>query len=166
MFVAPGVAPNPVRVTHGLGCAGDNMELILSQSDQGEIALEAAPLVEQPRVNGLADGSVHVVATEPLQETCGIRSLQDELGEAGLVENRDLFARGPVFGGVVGEPVLPAERVFRKGVLGKWHVVSRVAWSVLRVGSGEPVRAFPAVFDAEASSLRGEPFIQRGPTKP
>src|SRR2546426_695992 len=165
MFVVPGVAPNPVRVTHGLGCAGDNMEFILSQSDQGEIALEAAPLVEQPRVNGLAEGHVHVIAAEPLKETYGIRSLQDELGEAGLVENRDLLARGPVFGGVVGKPVLAAEGVFRQGALGKWRVVFRVACSQSRVGSGEPVRAFPAVFDTEAGSLRGEPFMQRGPAK-
>src|SRR3989442_13970983 len=147
MFGVRGVAPNPVRVTDGLGRAGDNIELIQSQSDKGEIAFEAAALVEQPGVNGLADGHVRVVAAEPLQETCGIRSLQDELRETGLVENRDLFPHGPVFGGVVGKPVWPAEGVVRQGALGNWRVGFLLGGSLSRGGSGEPVRTFPSVFD-------------------
>ena len=115
MLVAVNVTRDPVKVADGLRRAGDDVEFIAGQANERQVALKAAAFVEQTRVNGLANSDVNLVATKPLQNVCGIAAFEDEFGEAGLIEDRDLLPRGAMFGGVVGKPVLAAERVFRHG---------------------------------------------------
>lgn len=71
-----------------------------------------------------------------------------EFAEGELIEQGDGFAGGPVFAGVVGEPVLAAEAVVDAGRLGVG-------------GEGEPVGAFPAGLGAEAGAGAGERVVQR-----
>src|SRR5205807_3356283 len=94
----------------------------------------------------------------------------DKFGEAGLIEDRDLLPRGVMFGGVIGKPVLAAERVFHiwffrvAADVRRWILIDR---SFIRLvtsaatAAGEPVRALPSILCAKAGAARGEPVVQR-----
>ena len=146
VLVRADVPADPVPVAHGLGRAADEVVLVGGQADRGQVALEAAAVVQQAGVHRLADRHVHVVGAEPLEHADRVAPSEEELREAGLVEDRHLLARGPMFGGVKVEPVLPAEGVRR-------HRLGPVA--------GEPVGPLPAALAAEAGAPCRQPVVQR-----
>src|SRR5262249_43892948 len=77
-------------------------------------------------------------------------SFADEFGKTGLIKQRDLLARGLVFGAVASEPVLPPERILRR----RLYALTR-----------KPIRTFPARFHAEARSVDRQPRVQRSRTQ-
>src|SRR4029077_18572546 len=112
-----------------------------------EIGLDATALVQPLRVHDLADRNVDLVGAHPPEHCCGIRALQHELRERGLVEEPYLLPYGPVLGGRLLEPVLAA-----------------VAILVARLGArgSEPVAAREARHPAEAGAGGGRAVVQRG----
>ena len=140
------MARDPLEIADNLRAAGDQVEFVRGEAHQGQIALEAAALVQHPRINRLPRRRIDVVAAEALQNVGGIRSFENEFPEAGKVKNRDVLARRAMFGRMAREPLLPAERIFHH----RSYAVSR-----------KPVRSFPAILGAEAGALRDQAIVQR-----
>ncbi len=119
---------------HTLGAAGDQQVFVPADAGHGHVGLVAAAVVEQRRVDRAAGRHRDVVGAQVLQRSLRVAALDGDLGERGLVEDRDLGASGEMLGGAVAEPVLPAPAVFDN-------------W--LDSGRREPVRPLPAHLRAE-----------------
>src|SRR4029077_5557838 len=63
-----------------------------------------------------------------------------------LIEHGNQLARSPMLGGVGSEPILAA-----KGILRHWA----------EAVPGEPIGAFPTIFDTKARALGREPLVER-----
>src|SRR6266511_3287574 len=151
--ITPSTAYAPVTslgVARRLRRACHDQVRVPAQPGDGQVALEAATLVEHARVDEAPRRHGDVVGAEPLERGFGVGAFQPELGERGLVEDGDGLTARAVLGRDVGEPVLPAEGVARLGG---------------DAFGGEPVGALPAHLVAEAGAPVAKALVQRREAK-
>ncbi len=138
-------------VAYGLGGARDEQVAIPRDTKHGEIALEAATLVEHGGVHDAARHHVDIVGTQSLQETLRIPAIDQQLCEGGLIEQRDAFASRARLARLGIEPGGPAE-FQRRG--------QRITVF------GEPRGPLPAHAGAELGAGLGETIVQRTLAQP
>ena len=95
------VAADPARVVVAERGAGDDLEQLLPDAGDREVALDPAPAVEHLGVGDRADVARDAVVAQPLEQLAGARAGDLELRERRLVEQ----ARG-----LPGRAVLGADR--------------------------------------------------------
>ncbi len=150
---------DPVGVAHRLRRAGDDEKAVGRLADDGQVALEAAALVQQRGVDHLVHRHVDVVGAQPLQHRQCIASLQQQLAEAALVVQRHRFARGALLVDHPVEPAGAAERVQRPGRAGGLEVVGALP-AVLAPNSA-PLAASRSYSGLHAQRPPGDQFLTR-----
>ncbi len=149
------LAPHPLAVVVAEGGAGDDREALLAEAGDGEVALDAAAVVQHLGVGDLADVAGDAVVAEAF-EVLGRRRPGDlELGEGGLVEQRRRLAGGAVLGPDRRRPVLAGP----------------AAGAQLLLAAGgvglEPVDPLPARLFAEGGAVLTVPGVdRRDPQRP
>ena len=93
-FAGQPVPLDPVEVARRLRRSGDDEKAIEAEARDGHVALEAAALVQHRRIDHPAARDVHLVGAQALQQRERVAALQQQLGERGLVVERDRLARG------------------------------------------------------------------------
>ena len=141
------VALDPMEIARGKAGAGDNVELILGKPRDGDVAFDAAAIVEHLRVDDRPHRAIHAVCGDPLQGCLCVRAFEDELGKGGLVEKGRSFAR---------RFMLPAHRCVPVGALEGVDVVGRFIQRCV------PIRTFPPKFFPKDSALGFERVVERG----
>src|SRR5690606_41893548 len=117
----------------------------------GEVARDAAALVEHLGIDDSAWLARHVVGADAAEGGLGVGAGDEVLGEARLVEHGHRLARGAMLAADRLEPVLPAEAV---------TVLGRLS------GPREPVGPLPAELLAEAGAARLQHVVQaRSPAR-
>ena len=109
--------------------ACDEVELVFGKMRHRQVALDAAPRVEQLRVGDGAKRLGHVVGANPGERGFGSCSDHSELGEGALVNHPNTLPDGTMLLADVREPVLASVGI---------HVLRRHS------GQCEPVRTLPA----------------------
>ncbi len=117
--------------------ASDDEEAILRESRDGEITFNAAAFIERLSVSNRADGLIHFVGANCVEEVQRARAAYFKFVERSLVEESRVFARHQMF---VTNRATP--------------IVTRPAFGFVTMRRQffirlEPVRAFPAHFFAE-----------------
>ena len=140
------VAAEPVEVADRARRRRHHPVPVLGEAGDGEVRLDAPPLVQPVGVDDPPRLDVHVGGAHALEHPGRVAPLHEVLGEARLVEEGDALARRAVLGRRVLEPVLAAE-----GVL-----VGR-----LDPGRRVPVGALPAGRLPETGAARGEALVER-----
>ena len=140
------VAGQPSEIAGLADRRSDDEVARLGEPRDGEVGLDAAAIVEPLRVDDAAHRHIHLAGREAVEHRTGVPALDEVLGEAGLVEERDIVAHRAALGARVLEPVLAAVGVF-----------------VLRLDAGwrEPVRALPARGLAHAGARGDQAVVQR-----
>ncbi len=121
---------------------------VLGDAGDGEVAFDAALVVEHLGIDQRAHRLCHVVGGDPGERRLGIPPLQHEFRERRLVEDDGRLAHRPMLAPDGIEPVLPPVAVDIPGLL---------AGKKIR----KPVRPFPAELFAEAGTLRLQAVIER-----
>ena len=103
------------EVADALSGAGDQAEAIFGEPQHGEVAEEAAAVVEHRGVDELPGSDVDVVGAEAVEDDHGVRARDLNLAEARLVEQRDRLAARQMLGAVLVPPGLATERVLDLG---------------------------------------------------
>src|SRR5579871_2339666 len=124
---------------------GDDQEAVGCKARDAQVSLDPAALIEELRVDHLADRHAAVGGRDAIQRELGIAPLDENLGEGGLLEEPHRLAHGAVLPGVVLEPVLPSPGVFILRLLPRARI---------------PVGTLPARGFAEAGAGCGEAFVQ------
>ena len=93
--------PNAVPVTI--------RKLILRETRDREVALDAAARVQHLRVRHLSDIASDAVGAEPLEQRSGVMAGDEDLRERALVEDRRPLAARAVLGPDSGRPGFPAQ---------------------------------------------------------
>src|SRR5581483_4548883 len=78
--------------------AGDDAEIIGSETHDGEVGFDAAMLVEKVGVGDATNRRVHLIDCHHLDEIARARALNIKDGKGGEVHHADAFAHGKVFG--------------------------------------------------------------------
>ena len=144
------VPADPLTVVVAEGGAGDDREALLGQPRDGEVALDPAARVEHLRVGDAPALAGHAVVAQALQQRCGARAGDLQLGEGALVEQGGALAARGVLGLDRGRPV-PAGPASRAQLL--------VARGGVRL---VPVHPLPARLLAEHGPVLGVPAVRGG----
>ena len=126
--------------------AGDHDVFVLGQACDGKVGLDAALRVEPLGIDGAARRHGDIAGADLLQHRFRVAPLHQELGEGGLVEDRNVFARRAMLLGRRLEPVLPAPGI---------HILR------VRIVRREPVRPFPAEGGAETGARQHQMLMDR-----
>ena len=101
--------PGPVP---GLGRGrGHHQEAVQAQAGHGQVGLDTAPVVAPLRVHRSAHGHVDAGCAQLVEHEQRVGAVHRELGERGLVEQRNPFPHRPALLAGVGPPVLLAVAV-------------------------------------------------------
>ena len=103
-------------------------------------------MVQDRRVGNVPWRHIQSACANPVEERCGVASLDQELSKAGLIENRDSFPSGPVFTGDAVEPMRLSKAE-----------ISRDA-TRFRL---EPAGSFPSAPITEFGAKRGKALVER-----
>ncbi len=109
MLVVGDMTLDPIAVAGCLCSTAHHKVPLLAQSGDRKIALKAALLVEHRRVDHFGADDVDVVRAQTLQQPRSIATLDQELGERGLVEDGDSPSRRQMLFSRVWKPVLAPE---------------------------------------------------------
>mmetsp|Transcript_132313 Transcript_132313/g.423300 ORF Transcript_132313/g.423300 Transcript_132313/m.423300 type:complete len:394 (-) Transcript_132313:971-2152(-) len=93
------LAGDPPPIVCGGRATGGHVEFVLGQLGDRQVSLNASPLVAQSRVGHRPDlpAAVHPSSAEPVRSLHGLRALQEEFAEVGLIEHGDAGACGQAF---------------------------------------------------------------------
>ena len=105
------VVGDPGEIVRAEARAGDDVEMVVGETGDGEVAFDAAAGVEQLRVGQAADRLVDVVGGDAVERGGGVLAGDFVLGEGGLIEQPDGVADQAMFVADGTEPVLPAHRM-------------------------------------------------------
>ena len=144
--VVGGMARDPVSVSDLGREGGHHQEAVVVEAVDGQVGLDAAPVVQPCGVHRRAWFDVHVGRRDPVQHGAGVRSLDEQLGQRGLVEQRRSLPARPMLGSRVLEPVLATECV----LVGRLHALGCV-----------PVGSLPAAAFAMAGTEVGQTVVER-----
>ncbi len=148
MHFGRNIAGDPIEVMRGKAGARSDVEFVLGNAGNGDVAFDAAAVVQHLGIGQGADRLGDVIGSNPRNRRLGIPALQHEFREGSLVENDGRFAHGLMFPADSIEPVLTA-----------------VGVDILRLLAGEeigkPVRPLPAELFAEAGTLCLQPVVER-----
>src|SRR5579883_1083654 len=149
--ICGGMAANPGQVMNAKGSAGDDLEAVGGQACHRQVALDPAASIEHLCVRNRADGLVHLIVSNILEEGQRAWSCDLQLTERSLVEEGDPFARGLVLGsdGWGPEASGPAQR--NRPVLSLSQ----------RLVRGKPIGALPAGFFAEDGTQFAQAIVDR-----
>src|SRR5712675_1960904 len=126
--------------------AGDDVVGVRRHARDREVALDAATLIEELRIDEAPDWPGHVVGANPAKGLLHVAPDELKLGKGGLIEERHALARGLVFAGDGGEPVRAAKTVDVVRLLSRRR---------------KPVRPLPAELFAEHRALLLQQRVQR-----
>src|SRR5262249_20754399 len=126
--------------------AGDDVEAVLGEARDGEVAFDAAPLVAELGIDDAADRPVHARGSQSVDGGKGAGACELELAEGALVDEGDALAHGAMLGGDGREPVGAMEG-------GAVHA--------LHSGGCEPVRPLPARLGAMDRAFLLQQVVER-----
>src|SRR6267154_4718782 len=104
-------AAEAAEISRLRGARGDDEIGVLGLARDGEVRLDAAPLIQPLRIDDPPDGHVDLVGADPSEHGGRVGAQQGEFGERGLIEEAHALADGPVLAGGMLEPVLAAVAV-------------------------------------------------------
>ena len=110
-----GSATNVPEVANALGGSGDQAEAIVDETQDGEIAEEAATLIEHGGVDKVTWRDVNVVGAEAVEHRHRVGANDFDLAEARLVEDGHVLSGRHVLAAMILEPGLPTKRVLDLG---------------------------------------------------
>ncbi len=142
----PDMIADPGAVMGAKSRAGHDIEEILLEAGDGEIALDPAFAVQELGIGQSPGRTGDVVRRDPVQRRHRVPAGQLELRERGLIEQADRLAHQPVLFAHRLEPVRPAHR----GHILRRHAIGR-----------EPVRPLPAELGAEHRAVPLQALVER-----
>ena len=83
---------DPVGVLNLGRIGGNYQESVLVEAVNRQIGLDATPVVQPRGVHRCARLDVHVGRRDPIQHGAGVRALDEQLGQRGLVEKCRSFS--------------------------------------------------------------------------